>query len=379
MLPCPCCKKAANSAFSLPYSGLGESCFNKEFTFYVCPVCGFIFNPHLTESELARFYAQESFYKDLNHFDASHPINILRYQFFYRLIRKYKAEQCKIADIGCGQGGFVRYLNTFPGIEAVGVDYEAIALNAMSTSTFFVNGTATALPFSESTFDILTYFHVFEHVLDLDEACCQAYATLNSNGVLLLEVPDAENYDVIEGANSHWYASREHIHHFTKNALQKLLERHGFTVQETITAVLPAIGFLCTSLFVLATKRDIPRSQQAEGEKFFKSMQLRLQERADALKHITQKYDRIVIWGLGSVFFSLIPYIYEDIKEKLVLVDGSPNKQRLVYRENPILAPTSIFPQDNWLCIIGSTISHSIIQQAAENHGWKPDNILPIC
>jgi ubiquinone/menaquinone biosynthesis C-methylase UbiE len=55
-------------------------------------------------------------------------------------------------------------------------------------------GNAFSLPIADSSTDLISYFHVLEHILDVDSILIEATRVLKENGHILVEVPDANNY-----------------------------------------------------------------------------------------------------------------------------------------------------------------------------------------
>lgn len=378
---CPCCNSPVSDTIDLEYSGLGNSIFNGHFPMRICGICGLAFNGRMHELNLEKFYSTEGFYRDLEHFDPAHPANVTRHTFFHNFIKHWLKKDAAVADIGCGTGNFVRFLHTHSGMKATGVDFEVAALNATDgEGPVFHNGSAVSLPKFSNPINMLTYFHVLEHVPDLEAACSQAYASLEEGGFLLIEVPNAERYSVVAGADAHWYAAREHVYHFTPQAIRTLLERHGFVVPVVSELITPMASFNCCSLLVLAQKPETGHVPESVSSTFlfFMEMQKKMKRRAEELERISAAYDSVVVWGLGSVFFSIMPFLYESIKDKLILVDSSPNKQKMVYKATAVNAPDFVVPSENFLCIAGSTISYESIKNAALHRGWKLQNIIPI-
>jgi SAM-dependent methyltransferase len=96
----------------------------------------------------------------------------------------------RILEIGGGQSGLTKLL--YPGAEVVNVDIDlglgASPLNR-GAGRRFVCGDATSLPFASDSFDAVTAFDVFEHVVADDRAASEAWRVLRPGGVLLASTP----------------------------------------------------------------------------------------------------------------------------------------------------------------------------------------------
>lgn len=138
-----------------------------------------------------------------------------------------------LLDLGCGTGAFlqvmqaagwmVKGLEPDPGARAIaasrGIDVSAI-------SAFF------HLP--QHSFDVITLWHVLEHVHQLHAYVEQFSKLLKPDGLLVIAVPnytaaDAEHYQENWAA----YDVPRHLYHFSPAAMRRLMEQHGFTVEDT--------------------------------------------------------------------------------------------------------------------------------------------------
>ncbi|GAB3642207.1 hypothetical protein GCM10027423_28430 [Spirosoma arcticum] len=80
-----------------------------------------------------------------------------------------------------------------------------------------------------STFDIISLWHVLEHIPDLEETISRLSELLNKEGTILIAVPNSDSYDAAY-FERHWaaYDVPRHVYHFTPTTLKALLEKHNF-------------------------------------------------------------------------------------------------------------------------------------------------------
>jgi SAM-dependent methyltransferase len=91
-------------------------------------------------------------------------------------------------------------------------------------------GTADNIPF-DIKFDVIISTHVFEHVLNLKEVVENISRQLYDNGLVYIEVPDLEGYDLQGNISPLDYITfYEHINHFTIQSLNDLFKWHGFSM-----------------------------------------------------------------------------------------------------------------------------------------------------
>ncbi len=80
------------------------------------------------------------------------------------------------------------------GWDAAGIDVSASAVEFCRKRNLpcrLVDG--NVLPFPDGSFDMLTAWHVIEHVADVEKTLADWFRVLRPNGVLALETPDASS------------------------------------------------------------------------------------------------------------------------------------------------------------------------------------------
>jgi len=133
----------------------------------------------------------------------------------------------RVLDAGCGTGGDALFLRRYGTV--VGLDYadEAAALVAYRLPGRFTRGSVLALPFADSSFDLVTSYDVLYHRAVPAEApaLAEARRVLRPAGRLLIRLPAYE-----------WLRSRHdrQVHtrrRYTARELRTLLAEAGFTVE----------------------------------------------------------------------------------------------------------------------------------------------------
>jgi ubiquinone/menaquinone biosynthesis C-methylase UbiE len=153
-----------------------------------------------------------------------------------------------LLEIGCGAGRYTRaFLHYRPDLNVSGCDISNIALDeARSYDTTgridYRVGDALALPYDDSSFDIVVLFDVFEHVTDVGKAADEVARVLRPGGVFHCFVPCEGNKRTLFAVFRHsklvpihrW--KREQIGHIqvlTTRQMQGILERRGLHVMDT--------------------------------------------------------------------------------------------------------------------------------------------------
>lgn len=121
-----------------------------------------------------------------------------------------------ILDIGCGTGYGTAAL---AGAEssATGIDVAAEAI-AYARSNYglgrvrFLQGSATALPFADASFDLITAFEVIEHLADWKTSLAEARRVMRAGGVFIVSTPNTAYYAETRAAAG---PNPYHVHEFS--------------------------------------------------------------------------------------------------------------------------------------------------------------------
>ncbi len=151
-----------------------------------------------------------------------------------RLILKYvrpNRQRIKLLDIGCGTGNFLSQLdeNLFDthGLEPVA---EAVA-SAKKRGINVLHGNVPLTPIGQAEYDVVTLWHVLEHIDQPDQALSRIHAALAPEGILVISTPNTRSLACTHG-REFWFHldAPRHLHLFNENNLARLLEKTGFTI-----------------------------------------------------------------------------------------------------------------------------------------------------
>jgi ubiquinone/menaquinone biosynthesis C-methylase UbiE len=128
-----------------------------------------------------------------------------------------------LLDIGSGRGAFLwPLLDAFPCLPVTALDsleFRVADLQAMrdggAVALSPVRGDATALPFADRIYDVVTALEVLEHIPDAGRAIAEVCRV--AQRFVVISVPSKAD------------DNPEHIHLFERPALTALLQRHGAT------------------------------------------------------------------------------------------------------------------------------------------------------
>jgi len=138
-------------------------------------------------------------------------------------IRQYTNYDSKILDWGCGDGSFIGLLRNF-GLYCFGIDAYKKDLNDPQISLT----TIEKAEFPAGYFDIITCFHVLEHLADPLNSVKHALRLLKTGGVIIIEVPNLDSIG-FQIFKRRWQPLEmpTHLNHFTPTTLRKVFEAAG--------------------------------------------------------------------------------------------------------------------------------------------------------
>ena len=132
-------------------------------------------------------------------------------------------------DIGCSVGATVKAAQEM-NWKATGVDISQDAIDACSDyglNCHKIDG--TTLPFEDNTFDLVTNWHVIEHVSDVSETLTEWKRVLKPGGVMILETPDSNCWKARRlGADYKKFWPPEHLYTFDRANLSSIIQTAGF-------------------------------------------------------------------------------------------------------------------------------------------------------
>lgn len=217
-----------------------HSVSNEEFVLISNPKFGYLeTTPQPALNKLPDYYKSDDY---ISHTDSKRNLFERAYHLVrsYSLNRKlalvdtYASHGRNLLDVGCGTGDFLsaaknRHWNAF-GIEP-NEEARAIANSKTGNSVFDTN---KLLEFDSEPFDVITLWHVLEHLPNLEEHVSVLKKLLKPNGTLIVAVPNYKSYDA-QFYKAYWaaYDVPRHLWHFDKSSMSKLFQNVSMEVVKT--------------------------------------------------------------------------------------------------------------------------------------------------
>ncbi len=234
---CPICSSENHKFWR---KGIDHNVSNDDFKIVSCDNCGFRFtNPIPTENTIGNYYKSENY---ISHSSTKKGlINKVYHIVRNRAIKQKESlidsltKEKNLLDIGCGTGDFLGYCKSQKW-NAIGLepdeDARKIALEKNKIETFDLNYLDNIASNSK---DVITMWHVLEHVYNLNKDIENYKRILKPNAHLVVAVPNCSSHDA-DHYKEHWAALDLpiHLYHFTPNDIKNLFEKHDMELVEIL-------------------------------------------------------------------------------------------------------------------------------------------------
>lgn len=212
---------------------------HETFLINKCDSCGFLYTQGAPAAgEIGRYYQSLDY---VSHSDTREGLMNKIYHVGRSLMLRKKfgmvkkvAKGRKLLDIGCGTGYFPAFMKS-KGFRVAGVEVDPVA-RAFAQKKFsipayspedFMNGEI------EGNFDVITLWHVLEHLDDFNLYLEKMLGQLEPGGALVIALPNCSAFDARHYKDywAGWDVPR-HLWHFTPLTFKILVEKHGLKIMK---------------------------------------------------------------------------------------------------------------------------------------------------
>ncbi len=182
--------------------------------------------PRPKTEELSSYYESEEY---ISHTDSKKGLMSFLYQTVKKyslkkkakLIHKLNSGTGELLDIGAGTGDFLSAARN-KGWTVSGSEPNHSARKIASEKGIELKSSIDE--FQGKQFDVITLWHVLEHIPDLEAALQKIQDLLKPNGILIVAVPNFNSWDA-QYYKSYWAAFDvpRHLWHFSQASMRKLI------------------------------------------------------------------------------------------------------------------------------------------------------------
>ena len=231
---CPSCKSSTFNNYLIAKDHLVT---DESFAIVQCQQCQLLFtNPQPDDSRLAHYYASDQY---ISHNSKKISFSDLVYRIVRRItlhqkisfIKKYRSSGT-LLDYGAGTGAFLQ--TALQSFDALGIEpsTHAIKQAPLSVQTNLLEHIDSLV--SGKTFNVITLWHVLEHLPDLHNTFSKIKNRLSKKGYLFIAIPNPDSWDS-QHYGSKWagYDVPRHLCHFNQKAMSAFLKPYGLRILET--------------------------------------------------------------------------------------------------------------------------------------------------
>ena len=233
---CPCC----NSTLIAPQLKAKDyTVSNDLFEIWECNNCSVRFTQNIPDEEsIGKFYQSTSY---VSHSDTQEGLinklyhrvrNITLNQKRELIVDATKTSEGNLLDVGAGTGAFANTMQE-SGWKVTGLEPDSTARKvAMDKFGLTLNEPDELFSLQPDTFDVITMWHVLEHVHNLHGYLEQYHSILKKEGKLVIAVPNYTSSDA-STYGEYWaaYDVPRHLYHFSPASMKHLAELKGFKIE----------------------------------------------------------------------------------------------------------------------------------------------------
>jgi 2-polyprenyl-3-methyl-5-hydroxy-6-metoxy-1,4-benzoquinol methylase len=236
---CPVC---GSSSIHPVLSAIDHTVSGESFYVWQCDDCSLRFTQDIPDQHaIGRYYKSEDYISHTN--TGKGLINRL-----YQSVRKRTLKQKRriveqstgkkrgdLLDVGSGVGAFVNEMKTH-GWNVTGLEPDEGARKvAKEVFNCDLRNVDELFELESNSCDVITLWHVLEHVHDLHNYLQQIRSLLRENGKVLVAVPNYTSLDAsIYKENWAAYDVPRHLYHFSPRSMRKLIEKNGMRINEQL-------------------------------------------------------------------------------------------------------------------------------------------------
>ena len=192
-------------------------------------------HPQPTIDKLGSYYEFEDY---ISHTDGKRTLFEKMYHFIkgkairdkVKLINSYQPVKGRVLDIGAGTGDFL--------LECKNQNWDILGIEPNDKAKGIALGKGikfgdTIEKLESNSFDVITMWHVLEHVPDVEHQVAELKRLLKPSGTIVIAVPNFKSYDA-NHYKEFWaaYDVPRHLWHFSKTAIKKLFDKQNMNLED---------------------------------------------------------------------------------------------------------------------------------------------------
>jgi SAM-dependent methyltransferase len=209
--------------------------FDEPVGFKVCKDCGFVTYDYRDLKELAEHYEQERPVMSHANIITCNRKNVYHSEFLQDVVK----DDMKCLDVGCAQGSYLNLLNKKFGVpkeNLFGTEWSS-SFGAFAKYEYGVNIEKEIEDFGDIKYDLISYYHVLEHIQYPQKELEKIKKYLAKDGYLYISVPTFfKDLEEPSGGSTMDFENLYHLNHvnvFSDVSFENMLKNAGLRVVKT--------------------------------------------------------------------------------------------------------------------------------------------------
>ncbi len=189
--------------------------------------------------ELYKTYRKQELFSQIDQIKLDNGIPLFRTEIIYTYIKNYIEGKKTLLDIGTGTGAFLKTCSNNTKMELYAYDLNDIHKDSVLKIPNVIKFYENSLENIEKKFDVISVIHVLEHIDKAIEFLETIYTLLNSDGVIIIQVPNIweNNNDIL---------MIDHLSHFSPITIVELVSKVFDSVEIINTTIYNEITIIGT-------------------------------------------------------------------------------------------------------------------------------------
>jgi 2-polyprenyl-3-methyl-5-hydroxy-6-metoxy-1,4-benzoquinol methylase len=260
---------------------------------------------------------------------------------------------CAVLDVGTATGGFLLALGDqgFTSLHGVDPSPEAVHVARHDHGLEVAVGGLEAALVPDKGFRLVCFVSVLEHLLDPAAVVQAAAGSLDPDGMVLVQVPDASGFaDHIDAPYQQF--SVEHINYFTGRSLRNLMAAQGFHVLAERSLVCNQSGDTLApgieALFRRSGNAASPAEIDTAGPRALREYVARCARKEQTvcgiLTELAESQQPLYVWGAGTHTLHLLQSSPLAACNITAFIDSNPHYAGATLAGRIVLAPADLTP-----------------------------------
>jgi len=193
-----------------------------------CNQCGLLYsNPFLENNQINKLYkeSQPDYNSELENLKAT-------YGYYLKRIENLAPAKKNILEIGCGNGFFLEKALEmgFQNVYGIEPSNKEIKRASLTIKDKIIHDMFKPKYFQNNFFDVICFFQVIEHVVDINEFLAGCFKCLKKNGLIFCIAHDFDSFLARMLKDKCPIINDEHVYIFNKETLRKIFLKNNFQV-----------------------------------------------------------------------------------------------------------------------------------------------------